>query len=196
MVHLRVASRCSVIISIRYPMVCSKWMSSTDAVIQEHPACLSAGRRREIITRNNTAIDIKGYDNDSLYTVMLENRVWSNNGFFKKMFKPELSMFPTRQTGRRVHPLQQLSHTQLPTVVGVTWQYDLTHLHLSGVPVPFHTRLDGDGALYRAWFIFGCHHSATHEKCNFVKAWFQVSERTLVAEYTTTFKHALVLWRV
>jgi len=30
---------------IRYPMVCSKWMSSTEAVIQEQPACLSAGRR-------------------------------------------------------------------------------------------------------------------------------------------------------
>lgn len=29
---------------ISHPMVCSKWMSSTDAVIQEQPACLSAGR--------------------------------------------------------------------------------------------------------------------------------------------------------
>lgn len=29
---------------LTYPIVCSKWMSSTDAVMQEQPACLSAGR--------------------------------------------------------------------------------------------------------------------------------------------------------
>lgn len=30
-----------------YPMVCSKWISSTEAVTQEHPACLSAvGKER------------------------------------------------------------------------------------------------------------------------------------------------------
>lgn len=97
--------------------------------------------------------------------------------------------FPTRQAGCGVHPLQQLSHTQLPTVVGVTWQHNLTHLHLSGVSVPFLSPLDEDRALHRVWFIFRCHNSAAYGKCKIVKAWFQVSEMTFYIH-----KHALTLW--
>lgn len=42
---------------------------------------------------------------------------------------------PTRQTGCGVHPFQQLSNAQLPTVVGVAGQHNLTHFHFSGVSV-------------------------------------------------------------
>lgn len=49
---------------IRYPIVCSKWMSSTEAVIQEHPACLSAEFRQTI---TETIINFIGYENDSLH---------------------------------------------------------------------------------------------------------------------------------
>lgn len=59
-----------------------------------------------------------------------------------------LECFPTRQAGRGVHPLQQLSDTQLSTVVGMAWQHDLTHLDLSRVSVPFLTLLSEQRVLH------------------------------------------------
>lgn len=53
-----------------------------------------------------------------------------------------MSVFATRQTGRGVHPLEQLPHAQLSAVVCVARQHDLTHLHFSGVPVPVLTLVD------------------------------------------------------
>lgn len=153
MVHLKIME------IIRYPIVCSKWMSSTEAVTQEHPACLSA-EFRHIITANDRHHNMR---------VSCTKRLRQERQCFFYLFEYSSQICPcflTRQAGCGVHPLQQLSHTQLPTVVGVTRQHDLTHLQLSEVSVSFLTPLDGDGALDHVRFIFRCHCSATHRKCN------------------------------
>lgn len=64
MIHLKILA------IIRYPIVCSKWMSSTDAVTQEHPACLSA-EIRHIITANNRHHNM----NDTLHSLHKEAKV-------------------------------------------------------------------------------------------------------------------------
>lgn len=164
---------------IRYPMVCSKWMSSTDAVIQEHPACLSAGRRVEKKEKETDVFNVTGHDGDFMNCGVRKRTLKRQWEIFKNILA-RVVRFPTRQAGCGVHPLQQLSHTQLPTVVGVTWQHNLTHLHLSGVSVPFLGPLDEDRALHRLRFIFRCHNSAAHGKCKIVKAWIQVCEMTYI----------------
>lgn len=162
MIHLKIASICTAI--IRYPIVCSKWMSSTDAVIQEHPACLSAEFRQIRAASNiHHTFDIIGNENDLMHSDDRKQFEVTKAVFLYS--RQNCPCFPTRQAGCGVHPFQQLSHTQLPTVVGVTWEHNLTHLHLSRISVSFLTPLDGDGALDHVRFIFGCHHSATWGKC-------------------------------
>lgn len=67
----------------------------------------------------------------------------------------------TREAGCGVHPLEKLSSAELSTVVGVTGEDYLTHLHLSWVPVhlPF---LKNENRLFHQHGVSGLirHHRA------------------------------------
>lgn len=111
-------------------MVCSKWMSSMEAVTQGDMACLSAAQ-------------VKTHHTHSIVTQRFRTRPRPT----RKRRRSELGaalVHLTREAGGGVDPLEQLSHTQLLTMVAVARHHYLTHLHLRLV----------DGLLVFLIFIF------------------------------------------
>lgn len=109
-----------------YLMVCSKWMSSMDAVTQGHPACLSAVRRKQNSHFLSAVTTLTGHSHWKC--VHYDTHCMTDIHWL-----PHTCTHLTREAGGGVHPFEQLSHAQLLSVIAVTGHHYLTHFHLCWV---------------------------------------------------------------
>lgn len=93
-----------------YLIVCSKWMSSMEAVTHGDIACLSA---------NNKELQ---------HTLHILSGSSATNVAVVKSLQDKCNF--TRETSCDVNPFQKLSHTKLLSMVTVARHYDLTHFYL------------------------------------------------------------------